>query len=156
MKLFTLKNTVKTLLQVLLMVVRTGAAIIDFICIKCMLPLENPLSAPLAKEAKAKAIKHSPVINNNPDKREQVIQEIISSWTGLKVLSIARDRAAFESIEEGREVVRLHPDRHLYAVAKPTRRENLMRIENVLRALPNERLFEIQRRARLINQGYAV
>ena len=39
-------------------------------------------------------------------------------------------------------------DKHLYAVLKPTREENLMRIENILRALPPEQQFGVRERSK--------
>ena len=42
------------------------------------------------------------------------------------------DRKIFENPTAGRRAVKNNPDRRLYAVLKPTRAENLRRIENVL------------------------
>jgi len=87
-------------------------------------------------------------LTGQDDDREQTIKEIISAWAYSHNLSIAKDRYEFEQTPEGRQVVSKHPDRHLYAVKRPNRKENLKRIENVLWAMPDERLKKMQQVAR--------
>lgn len=47
-------------------------------------------------------------------------------------------RMAYEDNRAMREVIGLHPDQKLYAVLRPTKTENLQRIEWMLRAWPNQ------------------
>jgi hypothetical protein len=66
-----------------------------------------------------------------------------------------RNRKVFEDTETGRNVVAGHPDRHLYSVLRPTRSENLTRIENVLRAMSPAALRRVGENARKTMRIYS-
>lgn len=61
--------------------------------------------------------------------------QFVSMGTDRKINDFRR---SIEAGPIGRRVVMCHHDRHLYAVLKPTRAENLQRIRNVLSALSSE------------------
>jgi len=77
-------------------------------------------------------------IENKPISREPTIRQILSCWAGKRSRTVANDRRVFEATKWGRQVIRKNPDRHLYAVLRPTREENLERIANVLREMDDE------------------
>jgi len=57
-----------------------------------------------------------------------------------------KDRVVFENTEEGRRIRAEHHDRHLYAILRPTRKENIQRIENVLWSMSPEDLQQMHER----------
>jgi hypothetical protein len=61
-------------------------------------------------------------------------------------VQLNNDRKVFENTEEGSRVRADHPDRHLYAILQPTRKENLKRIENVLRSMSPDALQQMHGR----------
>jgi hypothetical protein len=79
--------------------------------------------------------------------REQVIRYILSAWDKKSDHIIAKDRRTFESTEWGQRAIQNSPDRHLYAVLRPTRKENLERIGNVLREIDSTKLHKVLRNA---------
>jgi hypothetical protein len=74
----------------------------------------------------------------NCSERECSVQQILSMWEKKNNWTVANDRRTFEATKWGQQVVKNNPDRHLYAVLRPTRKENLDRIANVLRAMDAE------------------
>jgi hypothetical protein len=74
----------------------------------------------------------------NCSEREDSVRQILSMWEKKSNWTVANDRRTFEATKWGQQVIRNNPDRHLYAVLCPTRKENLDRIGNVLRAMDTE------------------
>ena len=58
-------------------------------------------------------------------------------------VSVEGNRKVFENSPAGRRAVAGNPDRRLYAVAKPTRAENLKRIQNVFCEMDSGTLHSI-------------
>ncbi len=79
--------------------------------------------------------------------RELTIQQILSCWDKKRNRTIANDRRVFEATKWGQQAIRYNPDRHLYAVLRPTRKENLDRIANVLREMDAEAFARVSRNA---------
>lgn len=75
--------------------------------------------------------------------REQAIQHILIAWDKKSDYTIAKGRQTFESTEWGRQAIQNNTDRHLYAVLKPTKKENLERIGNVLREMDFMKLRKV-------------
>ena len=76
-------------------------------------------------------------------------EEIVNNVLGLldrtdNDSDLNNDREVFENTEDGRRVRAEHSDRHLYAILRPTRSENLKRIENVLQAMSPDALQRIR------------
>ncbi len=67
--------------------------------------------------------------------REAAIRQVLNCWSEKSNYTVAKDRRVFEATKWGQRAVRNNPDRHLYAVLRPTRQENLTRIGNVLREM---------------------
>ncbi|MDD5064289.1 MAG: hypothetical protein PHQ35_05970 [Phycisphaerae bacterium] len=86
----------------------------------------------------------------NCSERECAVQQILSMWEKKSNWTVANDRRRFEATEWGQQVARDNPDRHLYAVLYPTRKENLARIANVLRAMDAEAFARVMRNAEKI------
>lgn len=70
-----------------------------------------------------------------PADREAAIRQVLSCWSEKSNYTVAKDRRTFEATKWGQRAVRSNPDRHLYAVLRPNRGENLARIGNVLREI---------------------
>ena len=138
-----MKNVILTFLQLSVCTALLLVALAEYLLTKCLLLLENPLSHPLADKAKARTKE----VAANQDKQireaKKIIKRVEYRAFLATIMRLGDDRvdAARESLEAlgiGHAVVAEHPDRHLYAILKPTRRENLRRIQNVMRALdPN-------------------
>jgi len=79
--------------------------------------------------------------------REMTIQQILSCWDKKRSRTIVNDRRVFEATKWGQQAIRNNPDRHLYAVLRPTRKENLERIANVLREMDAEAFARVSRNA---------
>lgn len=71
----------------------------------------------------------------NTDETDKAIKEILFVLDKQSNWHLNNDRKTFEDTVAGREIVAQHTDRHLYAVLRPSRLENMERIENVLRAM---------------------
>lgn len=79
--------------------------------------------------------------------RERVIQQILSGWDKKRNWTIANDRRVFEATKWGQRAIRNNPNRHLYAVLRPNREENLGRIANVLREMDDKAFARVTRNA---------
>jgi hypothetical protein len=80
--------------------------------------------------------------------KEYAVQQILGVWEEKNNRTVANDRRAFEATKWGQQVIRSNPDRHLYAVLYPTRKENLERIANVLRAMDAEAFSRVMYNAK--------
>jgi hypothetical protein len=89
----------------------------------------------------------------NCSERECSVQQILRIWDKKSNWTVANDRRVFEATKWGLQVVRNNPDRHLYAVLCPTRKENLDRIANVLRAMDAEAFARVTWNADKIRCG---
>ncbi len=85
--------------------------------------------------------------------REQAIEQILSCWAKKSNWTVANDRRVFEATTWGQQTVKNNPDRHLYAVLRPTRKENLERIGNVLQAMDAETFARAMRNAEKVRCG---
>jgi hypothetical protein len=66
------------------------------------------------------------------------IRKTLKSLGKLDNATIAHIREAFEKTETGKIVVRTNPNRRLYAVLIPTKKENIQRIKNVFDSMNYE------------------
>lgn len=138
-----MKNTILTLSQLPFCAVLFFVVFVESLLTKCLLLLENPLSHPLADIAKSRneeiaarqgkqVLEARKIIKRT---RYRAFLATIMRHNDGKVDAI---RKSLESLGIGCAAAAEHTDRHLYAILKPSRRENLQRIQNVMRALdPN-------------------
>jgi hypothetical protein len=89
----------------------------------------------------------------NRSERECAVQQIWSMWGKKSNWTVAKDQRAFEATKWGQQVIRSNPDRHLYAVLCPTRKENLDRIANILRVMDAEAFAMVMRNAEKMRCG---
>jgi hypothetical protein len=82
-----------------------------------------------------------------PADRERTIRQILSCWAKKSDYIVAKDRQTFEATKWGQRAIRNNPDRHLYAVLRPTRKENLKRIGNVLLEMEQKAFARVTRNA---------
>jgi len=129
------------------------------------LPVMSPLALSILKDVagrhkQARCLRKSssadthdpPLCNSLIDEDIKVILTVLDKQDSYR---LNRDRKVFENIETGRQVVADHPDRHLYSVLRPTRQENLRRIENVLRAMSPAALRRVGENARRTMRIYS-
>jgi hypothetical protein len=95
-------------------------AYLNLLLTRCLVALGNPLSWPLECFS----------INYGATKIN--IKMVIDLLNMLDDKILDCNRKVFENTTAGRRAVKNNPDRRLYAVLKPTRVENLRRVENVL------------------------
>jgi len=79
--------------------------------------------------------------------KEERITAVLHMWNAVSNRDVAEDRKLFENTGAGRRAVKSNPDRHLYAVTRPSRSENIQRIRNVLLEMPPEQLNGLLARA---------
>lgn len=108
-----------------------------------MLALENPLSHPMTdlatKRAKAASIQNDEIIGTPKKIIKWDHYRAFNAWLLLHNDEfIDRIRVIFEAEFAGLMTDARRRDRHLYAVLKPTRRENLRRLKNVFRVLATQ------------------
>lgn len=78
------------------------------------------------------------------------LETIILKLSTFRPYKLDSLRRGMEDSEWGRHAVEFSPGRHLYAVKRPTKAENLKRIENVFHVMPEAELEDIRRRAKVI------
>ena len=71
----------------------------------------------------------------------------LSTFSPYKLNSLRR---GLEGSKWGRKAAESSPDRHLYAVRRPTMTESLKRIENVFNAMPEAEFVGVRRRAKVL------
>ena len=122
---WTFKNIILTLLQVPFVVLRLFAACLEYLTVRCLAALSNPLYSPLAETRTARM--------GPPN-----LARVIGLLKKQNSLFVRRTRLILETTEAGRQAKRYHPDRRLYAVLRPTKAEDLKRIENVFNLMDDE------------------
>jgi len=134
------KNIILTFLQLPLCAVLCLVVFAEFLLTKCLLLVENPLSHPLANTV----VSRNKKVAANQDEQIREAKKIVKRTRYRAFLAtimrfdddkVDAIRESLESLGVGCAVVTEHTSRHLYAVLKPSRRENLQRIQNVMRAL---------------------
>jgi len=71
------------------------------------------------------------------------IRNALGTWKNVNNRDVNADRETFELTSAGKQAVKTNPDRRLYAVLKPTRAENLKRIENVFLEMDSMTLQDV-------------
>jgi hypothetical protein len=137
MKKLSVKNGILTILQVPVLLAQLILAYMDLLLTKCLAGLNNPMSRPLAR------IKPHQTTSEVIEDKDRSVETIMRLWGGVGDIGVRSDRKYFEMTEWGQRAVKTHPDRHLYAVMRPNRAENLKRIENVLSEMPPVKLRTI-------------
>lgn len=151
MKILTVKNFVLTVFQIPFLLVLWFVNYLQLFVYKCLMRIENPLSMPLAqlaentidKTSKSTSTDNTIEISDSQNTIDKAVADTIDTamsnvQTILALFSLRssyklnQDRQLFEATPAGRQAVVTNPDRHLYAVQRPTRQENLQRIGNVL------------------------
>jgi hypothetical protein len=85
--------------------------------------------------------------------REDSVQQLLSMWEKKTNWTVANDRRTFEATKWGQQAIKNCHNRHLYAVLRPTRKENLNRIANVLRVMDAEAFARVTRNAEKMRCG---
>ncbi|MHC4460925.1 MAG: hypothetical protein ACYS6W_01310 [Planctomycetota bacterium] len=136
MKKVTVKNCIKTLAQLPVVLILLIAVCIERALVWCMVHLSNPMSMPFAKLG---LIPKPGDISIDSEKyeRDLGIEFILGLVGGKNAFTLNRVRIELEDTKTGRHVASTYPDRHLYSILKPDRTENLARIQNVLREMDN-------------------
>jgi len=135
----SLKNAFLTILQVPVSLVLAICAFVNMHFTYWMLALENPLSHPMTDRATKRATAEQGTESIEKVESPTVTQDHYKVFKGWLLSNddyfIGRLRVHLEArysnfVAEGR-----HRDPHLYAVLKPTRSENVVRICGIFRAL---------------------
>jgi len=121
MKKLTFKNTVRTLaalpvvlVEFIVMWVAHRLAHLTAVLLRCRLALLESVSMP----------------DQEPPGRDEQIAELLHLWDTVSDFVVQHDRQTIEKTEGGKRAIKTNPNRHLYSVQKPTRAENLKRLEN--------------------------
>jgi len=67
--------------------------------------------------------------------KDVLVRYIVSCYAGWTDSQVDTRRKQFEALALGKKVIKTNPNRRLYCVLKPTRKENIKRIANTLRAM---------------------
>ena len=136
MKKLTVKNCILTFLQVPVSLVLLAIVYLEFLLTKCLALLDNSLSSPLAGMAARRAISESPETTGRNSNNNTAEFNLLMNWLCSHDNVFIEDfRERLEAKGIGPDTIAVQSDRHLYAVLKPNRTENLRRIKNVLYAL---------------------
>lgn len=143
MKLTAIKTYLLTIAQIPVALALLIVACAELLLTKCMACLGGALPSLRTNDVMCKAADNRYCHKD----REQDIQQILSLWDKESYCVTAKDRQKFEALECGRRAIRNNPDRHLYAVLRPTKQENLGRIGNVLREMDSELFSRVLQKA---------
>ena len=136
MKRETVKNTLLTILQVPVLIGLLLVYKVETFLIKCGVYLSNPFSplqTTLLRFIHRIEDVHSTA--TQPQHDQQGLEKLIAWLAARSEIIVDAYRRHLESkIAVLRQLIEAEP--HLYAVLKPTKQENLKRIENALMSLP--------------------
>lgn len=132
MRVLTFKNFVLTCLQLPLVFLRLIVACLDYLLVRSLIALGNPLSWPIDTAIQVKY-----------DNEGTNIKSVLNLLSIQSDRVLDSDRKFLERTTAGRQAVKTNSDRQLYAVLKPTRAENLRRIENVLKEMDSTTLCRV-------------
>jgi hypothetical protein len=133
MKDLSFKNILLTLAQAPIAFMLLLLVKIELLLTKILASLANPLLSKRSLSYLEKAVKsRDKAMKIIDDKTIEKFLLVLKESSNYRLSVI---RKAFESTDAGYRVKSGHPDRHLYAVLRPTLVENLERIANVLEAM---------------------
>ena len=105
-------------------------------------------------ESRANETRQGEVHEGDTTETDRAIKDVLYVLDKRNNRLLNIDRETFEDTATGRKIVAQHPDRHLYSVLRPTRSENMRRIENALRAMTPYDLKHVHRCASKHMQFY--